>query len=115
MKRTVTIAAACAALAIASGCEDAPMNPGGGGANPIVISVVDNSFVNGSRTVAVGTQIVWQNNGAAAHTVTSDGGAWAEQTMLSGNSTTPITFNTAGTFPYRCRFHGGMTATITVQ
>ncbi len=117
MKRLITLAAACAALASASGCDDTPMNPGGGGGGgtTVTITVQDFQFANGDRTVTVGTKIVWTNAGSAGHTVTSDGGMWAEQIIPSGSSTTAITFNTVGTFDYHCRFHPSMIGTITVQ
>ena len=36
-------------------------------------------------------------------------------TIAAGGNTFVHTFNTAGTFPYHCNFHPGMTATIIVD
>jgi manganese oxidase len=94
------------------------------------ISVVDNEFTDGTRTVAAGTSIRYTNDGDNAHTVTVHyagnngvGGDPAttykhDPTLQKGEETT-FTFSLPGTYHVFCRFHGtmttGMTSTVTVQ
>jgi plastocyanin len=72
-------------------------------------------FTQMSVTIAVGDTVTWTNNGATAHTSTSDTGVWDSGTMNPGASFSR-TFTTPGTFPYHCSFHQalGMTGTVTV-
>lgn len=72
-------------------------------------------------TVRAGDTVTWKNTGTADHTVTSagDDGAAFDRTIKPGASTT-VTFPSAGTVDYFCRFHGtaagdGMAGTVTVQ
>jgi len=51
---------------------------------------------------------------AVTHTVTSDNAAWDSGNIPAGG-TFKFTFTTAGTFPYHCTIHPGMTGTIIVQ
>lgn len=67
-----------------------------------------------STTVKKGTTVKWVNQDTMAHTVSSDDGTSFE----SGNMATGATFSykttTAGTYPYHCAYHSGMTATLIV-
>ena len=89
------------------------------------ISVTNNMFSPATKTVAVGTTLQWAWNTCTGdtyngqtcvqHSVTfDDGGA---SSVLQDQGTFSKTFNTAGTYMYRCSVHGtmGMTGTITVQ
>lgn len=89
---------------------------GYGGNN--TVSIRDNYFSPNNLTVNVGTTVLWQNNGSMTHTVTSDNNYFNSGNINSGGSYS-YTFNTVGTFPYHCIFHGssggsGMSGTITV-
>src|SRR2546422_636283 len=90
--------------------------------------------------IKVGTSVRWTNNGKTSHTATSDATSpvvWNSGTVQPAGTTTcapndpycmpgttpPGTyvsspFNTPGTYPYHCEFHGvqggTMTGTITV-
>ncbi len=87
-------------------------NNGGGnpGANEVWIQGM--AFSPVTRTVSVGTTVTWTNKDAAAHTVTGTG--WGSGN-LGQNATFAHTFAAAGSFPYHCTIHSGMTGTITVQ
>lgn len=70
-------------------------------------------------TVDVGTTVVWINKERAKHTVTADDGSFdsGDQEM---ENVFQHTFDTPGTYPYYCRYHGdkgvvGMAGTIIVQ
>lgn len=75
------------------------------------------TFNPASVTVPVGGTVVWTNNSAAAHTVTSDTGdafTWDSSTVSSGGGTFSETFTKAGTYPYHCTFHPFMHGTVVV-
>jgi plastocyanin len=78
------------------------------------ISIVDFAFKPNSLTVAPGTTITWKNDGAVAHTVTSDTGVFDSGQLGHGNGFN-FTFDAPGTYPYHCANHPSlMTATIIV-
>jgi plastocyanin len=87
------------------------------------ISVTNDAFSPGTKSVAVGTEIKWAWNTCAgdpyygqtcvAHSVTFDDGV-TSPTQEQGTFTR--TFATAGTYNYHCSVHGAaMTGSITVQ
>ena len=107
--------------------------PGGGGVNtpPPVggISVTNDTFSPGTKTIASGTTLRWAwnsctggsdpygggNQNCVSHSVTFDDGS--ASSPLQDQGTFDKTFNTPGTYAYHCTVHGslGMTGTITVQ
>jgi plastocyanin len=87
------------------------------------ISVQNNYFTPGTKTIAVGSEVKWAWNSCTgdayngqtcvAHSVTFDDGT-TSPTQDQGTYTR--TFSTAGTYNYHCLTHGAaMTGTITVQ
>lgn len=64
-------------------------------------------------SVTAGTTVVWTNQDAASHTVTSKGNAFDSGSLGNGESFS-FTFNEPGTFDYLCRFHRDMTGRINV-
>jgi len=87
------------------------------------ISVSNNMFTPGTKTVAVGTAVKWAWNSCSgdsysgqtcvSHSVTFDDGI-ASATQDQGTYTR--TFDVAGTYNYHCSIHGtAMSGTITVQ
>ncbi len=77
------------------------------------VSVVDFAFEPSEITVSVGDTITWTNNGQAAHTVTFNEGP--DCGTISSGEAVSATFNASGTYPYICRFHSQMEATVTVN
>ena len=70
------------------------------------VSAQEYSFTMKSITINVGDTVTWTNNGFAVHTSTSDtAGLWNSGDIFPGNSFSHM-FNTAGTFPYHCFYHG---------
>ncbi len=66
----------------------------------------------------VGTEVVWVNQDAAPHTTTSGtpsevANIWTSGNLSQGDSFS-VTFTKLGSFPYFCRIHPSMTATVTV-
>ena len=121
--RLTSVILLIAAIGIAGGCsEDSDddgnnnNNSGGGTNNPPANQVLMNgsSFSPGTINVTVGTTVTWTNRDGIAHTVTSDTGVFDSGT-LNNNGVYSYTFNTAGTFPYFCVLHPGMTGSVVVS
>lgn len=115
---------AVAALAVAAGCGGgSPTAPGdngntggntggNGGSTSNSIAVGDNFFNPNATTVAVGTTVTWSRSTGTTHNVTfGDGPSSGDKS----GGTYSRTFNTAGTFSYRCTIHSGMAGTIVVK
>jgi len=84
----------------------------GPGANEIWIK--DMAFTPATITVAAGTTIKWTNKDGVAHTVTSTTGLFDSGTMGTSDTYT-FKFDAAGTYPYFCKVHPAMTATVVVN
>src|SRR6266550_9522232 len=65
--------------------------------------------------VTVGSTVTWMNNTAPRHTATSDTGAWTTGSIAPAGTSAAVAFPTAGTFPYHCAIHPGMTGTVIVS
>ncbi len=72
-----------------------------------------------SLTVPVGTTVTWVNRDSVAHTTTAGtppnnlSGEWDSGPLSNGQSFS-VTLTEPGTFPYFCRIHPRMTASVTV-
>ncbi len=104
------------AAALAS-CQLGSVNPYGTskGGSPGSIDIYMYSFMPSSVTVPAGTTVTWMNSDAVAHTVTSTAiaPAFDSGSVASGASYSFI-FSAAGSYPYHCTLHAGMTGTVTV-
>lgn len=83
------------------------------------VEMQDFIFAPGTITIQVGTAIDFPNTGKEPHTATADDGSWDSGNVNGGDSFS-FTFNSAGTFPYFCKYHGtaggvGMAGTIIVE
>lgn len=94
-----------------------PKNPG-----PIVmdvpVDIMDSVFNPDEIIIPVGTTVVWTHQASLPHTVTSDDGLFGSGTLGNGE-TFEYTFDTVGSFPYHCTFHGaagglGMSGVVNV-
>jgi plastocyanin len=65
-------------------------------------------------TISVGTTVRWTNDDTIAHDSTSNTNVWASGNMNPG-AHFDFTFQAAGTYPYHCTIHSGMTGTVVVQ
>ena len=89
-----------------------PMNNPPSTSSSVVVS--DNSFDPITTTVAVGTTVTWTFSGYNTHNVSFDNSTVKSADMSGG--TYQRTFNSAGSYPYRCSIHGAaMSGTIVVQ
>ena len=114
-----------AVLLVLSGCSNntdssygGGGSPGGGGGTPPNTIVMQNlAFNPSSKTITKGTTLTFQNKDGFTHTATSDAtGGW-DTGDVAGGASKSVTFSTAGTFTYHCKYHSsmGMTGTIIVQ
>lgn len=85
-----------------------------GAANVQVVNLGSTSFSPSSVTIDQGMTVRWVN-GEVTHNVTPDGHTEWTAVTLTANETFEHTFNNAGSFPYECTLHAGMTGTVTVQ
>ena len=93
-------------LMIASCKSDTPVMT-----NQVTLSGL--SFSPKTLSVTTGTTVTWTDKEAITHTVTSDTGLFDSGDITNGQAFTH-TFTTAGTFPYHCMHHSGMTGTVIV-
>ena len=83
------------------------------GSTSNTITVSNNRFDPATTTVPPGTTVTWTwAQGSASHNVTFDDGT-KSPTQPAG--TYARTFASAGSYPYQCSIHAGMTGTITVK
>ncbi len=113
-------------LALAS-CSSAPAQPsggggggGGGGASTTVSNPVTDyggnqtpQFAPVTVGIMAGNSVNWLNNDSVAHTSTGDNNLWNANIAPGGSFSR--TFPTAGTFPYTCTIHPGMSGRVIVQ
>jgi len=73
------------------------------------ISVGDDYYSPGTKTVSKGTRVVWVNNGSDPHTVTT--AAWS--TRLDPGERYGRVVRRG--FRYHCKYHDGMTGRVAVR
>jgi len=81
-----------------------------------VVRVADNQFVENAVVASVGDSVAWQWQGmATAHAIdfATVAGAPADEPSRTSGAVWRA-FPSAGTFPYQCTIHPGMTGTVTV-
>jgi plastocyanin len=85
---------------------------------PRLVSTDDSAFDPDQLTITVGETVKWTNTAdaewhSATHTPASGAPLFNSPNLYPGDSFS-FKFVTAGTYPYNCRHHPGMTGTITV-
>lgn len=80
---------------------------GGGDGSNAEVAMVDSQFDPRNLDVATGTTVVWRNEDANGHTVTSASDNWSFDQEVAAGGTTSHTFDESGVFDVFCRFHGG--------
>lgn len=103
-------------------CDKSPTQPSNQNPGPsadVTVTIQGNrgnqSYSPNPVTVRVGQTLAWRSADSAAHTATQDTAGFNTGNIASGATSSPIAMNTAGTFPYHCTIHPGMTGTVTVQ
>ncbi len=82
-------------------------------ASASAVSISSAGFQPNPLQVKVGTTVTWTNTDSAAHTVTSDSGAF-DSGPINAGGTFSFTFSQAGTFPYHSTGDASLTGSVTV-
>ena len=119
MRRLPLVLTAVALAAVGCSSDDPEPTDPGGQPPPqtatVAGSATSNVFSPASVTVARGGTVTW-TFGARPHNVTFRGTTGApENVPTTTDASVARTFGTAGTFPYDCALHDGMTGTVVVQ
>jgi plastocyanin len=91
-----------------------PATTSSGGATTVQVEMKSLKFNPASVTVNAGDTVVWTNADSAQHDVVADNGEFKSDLFGQGK-TFSFTFAKAGTYPYRCTVHAGMTGTVIVK
>jgi len=79
----------------------------------LFVAARDSFFTPDTITIALGYPIRWTNEGSVYHTVVSDSALWGSE-FIAPTHWFEVRFDSAGTFPYHCSVHSGMTGTVIV-
>ena len=112
-------AVALATLAVAACFSEAPPAVPTGPVAPMTASVeagsTTNTFTPSTVTIAKGGTVTW-TIGTRRHNVVFFANPLAPTGIEAATSITASrTFTAAGTYPYNCSLHAGMTGTVVVQ
>ena len=107
---------ALAAAVVLAGCGGGGPGDDDAGAAPVTgvtrVAAKDNRFTPPAIQVPAGTAVSWRfEDGLVPHDVTGEG--WSSGDPRRKGSFTH-TFDQAGTYPYRCTVHDGMTGRVVV-
>ena len=91
----------------------APPSPSAAPPESGKVTIIDFDFGPRTATVAVGTTVVWTNQGVAPHTVTARDGAY-DSGFLDTGETFSWTYTAAGVYEYLCAIHPAMVGTVVV-
>jgi plastocyanin len=113
----LTALVACGGGGYGSGPTPMP-TPSAPGSTPADVTITINGML-GSQSYSpnpvqamVGQTVAWHNADSIAHTATGSG--FDTGALAPGQTSTPITFSTAGSVDYHCSFHPTMVGTLSV-
>ncbi|HUR24857.1 MAG TPA: cupredoxin domain-containing protein [Candidatus Thermoplasmatota archaeon] len=78
------------------------------------VAIHGNIYSPSSVTVKAGEHVHFANHDSVEHSVTPDSGGFSGQDV-DGGQETDISFPSAGTFAYHCKYHASMHGTVTVS
>jgi plastocyanin len=110
------------AFLLMTGCDKEPSPSGPSPTGPAITATIVNGASRLTTTayapnpvdITAGTTVTWVNNDSAVHTSTSNTGVWSSPAIVPGDHYN-FTFQSPGTFTYRCAIHPSMVGTITVR
>jgi len=85
-----------------------------GGGTSVQIIMNNRSYDPKTVTIGLGGTVTWVNQEALRHDVVADNGEF-NSGLFGEGETFSFTFSAAGTYPYHCSIHPGMTGTVIVQ
>jgi plastocyanin len=100
------------AAAGGSGCHGGVTENDAAGQEDATIQMVDACFTATVTTVDPGTSVTFVNRDEFVHNV--GGNQWGHFDDLHGGDTFRVSFDEAGTYPFACSYHPGMTGAIVV-
>lgn len=90
--------------------------PGSTTAKPQADIVISHNAYTVPASVRPGQELTVVNNDETAHTLTADANNAFDIRISGSGGITKFTAPTApGTYPFHCKYHAGMTGTLTVQ
>ncbi len=82
----------------------------------VSVDISSSAFNSSDITISAETTVVWTNNDAVTHTVTSlSGPSSFDSGNLGIGAVYSLKFSTTGTYTYNCSIHTSMTGRIVVQ
>ncbi len=78
------------------------------------ITMTRSNFQPAHASASRGERVRWSNTSNIIHNVVATSSNWNKHTTLSPGEATGFTFNSNGTYRYRCTRHTGMDGRITV-
>jgi len=106
-----------ATVLVVAGCAQSDATPpatDSGGDGTVRVAMVDMGFDPETVTVRVGQSVTWVNEDSVSHNAVADDGSWKTEIFADGGSVT-LTFDTPGTYAYRCTPHPAMKGTVIVE
>ncbi|EJN36136.1 cupredoxin domain-containing protein [Pseudomonas sp. GM80] len=82
----------------------------------LILNIRNNTFP--MATIRPGTYIVWRNLDPYPHSAETESSAeffFNAGPLLPGEVSAPVVFSGLGDFPYRCRYHAGMSSMVHVR
>ena len=93
---------------------DAPLVKDEAASDPGRVAIADFAFAPEVTEVEAGTEVTWNNDDPAEHTVTAIDGDFESNNLAEGESFS-FTFDQPGTFAYRCAIHPDMEGAVNVR
>lgn len=78
-----------------------------------IIEIGKMAFANAPDGIRVGDTIVWHNKDVVSHTATAFSGVF--DVVIPAGAEAKTVVNTAGVYPYFCRFHLAMKSALSIQ
>jgi len=98
----------------APGSGSSATAPATSGGSEVKVIMTNRSYDPETVTIKVGDTVTWVNEDAPQHDVVADNGEFKSDLFDKGQ-TFSFTFTQAGTYPYHCSIHPGMTGTVIVE
>lgn len=105
----VVVATALLGLAACPGAGTSPE------ARRHVVEIRGFEYVPASLRVSAGDTVVWINRDAVPHTATASDDAWDSGSIAAEGTWSRVVAAAAGTVPYTCTFHPGMTGRLVIR
>jgi plastocyanin len=120
LKRGVLLCTIVAVVAIVGmpaasaggGCHSGVTRNDAGGEDVVTVRMVDACFTATVTTVDQGARVTFVNADEFPHNV--GGNQWGHFEDLHGGDAFTVSFDEAGTYPFACSYHPGMTGAIVV-